>query len=166
MIRVICYGILFFLGVWQQLRGRALAEPSRGWIYAFQPLFLGNRLNSLPDDWRKKTTQLQAQSHHREDLTYNNSSLRGANKVADNFTKMENTNKNGHVFVSFQKIPNGAKGPYQLDKSQMLSIRLIYDKVNFFLANLLSYFCGDVSYHILTLLLKGNKFYPLCCMLR
>lgn len=91
----------------------------------FQPFFLENRLNySLPEDWRKKTTQLQAESHHREDYTYDNSSLREANNVVDHLAKMTNTNQNNHVSVSFQQIPNAAKGPYQLDKSQMLSIRL------------------------------------------
>ena len=88
-----------------QLWGKVIGSPQGvGFMRQkkFQPFFLENRLNySLPDDWRKKTTQLQAQSHHREDLTYDNSSLRGANKVEDNLTKMENTNKNGHIFVSF-----------------------------------------------------------------
>ncbi|KAG5601493.1 hypothetical protein H5410_032863 [Solanum commersonii] len=39
-----------------------------------------------------------------------------------------------NVFVSFQQIPNGAKDPYQLDKSQMPSIRLKYDEANFFVS--------------------------------
>ncbi|XP_070035410.1 uncharacterized protein [Nicotiana tomentosiformis] len=59
---------------------------------------------------------------------------REANQLADCLAKMASKAQNGAFFFSGQQLPKAAKGPYHLDKSQIPSIRIKYDKANFFVS--------------------------------
>ncbi|XP_070022747.1 uncharacterized protein [Nicotiana sylvestris] len=62
-----------------------------------------------------------------------NHCYREANQLADRLAKLANKAQNGAFFFSSQQLPKAAKGPFLLDKSQVPSIRIKYDKANFFL---------------------------------
>ncbi|XP_075092299.1 uncharacterized protein LOC142172551 [Nicotiana tabacum] len=59
---------------------------------------------------------------------------REANQLADSLAKMASKAQSGAFFFSGQQLPKAAKGPFQLDKSQIPSIRIKYDKANFFVS--------------------------------
>ncbi|WMV15078.1 hypothetical protein MTR67_008463, partial [Solanum verrucosum] len=56
--------------------------------------------------------------------------FREANKVADYLAKWATT----IIYDNFNEVPEGAKGPFFLDKVQMPSFRFKYDKANFFVS--------------------------------
>ncbi|XP_070056771.1 uncharacterized protein [Nicotiana tomentosiformis] len=59
---------------------------------------------------------------------------REANQVTDYLAKLASSTNIESYFFTFQQLPKGAKGPFQLDKSQMLSVRTKFDKANFFVS--------------------------------
>lgn len=59
---------------------------------------------------------------------------REANQVADGLAKLATTLEEVSFYHTFQQLPEMVKGPFQLDKCQMPSIRLRYDKANFFIS--------------------------------
>ncbi|MCD7450241.1 hypothetical protein HAX54_004686, partial [Datura stramonium] len=53
-----------------------------------------------------------------------NRCYREANQVADRFAKHASVNGLTETFCNYDSIPKDAKGPFQLDKSQLPSIRI------------------------------------------
>nr|XP_033513221.1 uncharacterized protein LOC117277902 [Nicotiana tomentosiformis] len=60
--------------------------------------------------------------------------FREANEVADSLAKLATTNSEAKVYLSFQQLPKGTKGSFVLDKHLMPTVRLKYDKGNFFVS--------------------------------
>ncbi|KAJ8550152.1 hypothetical protein K7X08_033859 [Anisodus acutangulus] len=58
--------------------------------------------------------------------------FREANKVADYLAKHVVSSQRETFYDSYQQLSVGAKGPFQLNKSQIPSVRIQYDKANFF----------------------------------
>ncbi|XP_016461141.1 uncharacterized protein LOC107784512 [Nicotiana tabacum] len=59
---------------------------------------------------------------------------REANQVADGLAKHANTIQEGRILFAFQDLPRDAKGAYHLDKWQLPSMRIRYDKANFYVS--------------------------------
>ncbi|KAK4719074.1 hypothetical protein R3W88_017412 [Solanum pinnatisectum] len=59
---------------------------------------------------------------------------REANQLADWLAKMAIDSHDSSIYLSANELPNGAKGPYLLDKRQVPSIRSKFDKANFFVS--------------------------------
>lgn len=57
---------------------------------------------------------------------------REANQLANWLAKFAMNSHDGSIYLSANELPNGAKGPYLLDKRQIPSIRSKVDKANFF----------------------------------
>ncbi|XP_019237530.1 PREDICTED: uncharacterized protein LOC109217719 [Nicotiana attenuata] len=60
--------------------------------------------------------------------------FREANQVADTLAKNAAKNGSSGYYYTFQQLPGNAKGPFQLDKWQLPSFRIRYDKANFFVS--------------------------------
>ncbi|WMV22743.1 hypothetical protein MTR67_016128, partial [Solanum verrucosum] len=58
--------------------------------------------------------------------------FREANEVADHLVKLAVNSHNESLYNSYHQLLVGAKGPFQLDKNQMPSIRTKYDEAIFF----------------------------------
>ncbi|KAK4372528.1 hypothetical protein RND71_007912 [Anisodus tanguticus] len=56
---------------------------------------------------------------------------REGNQVADSLAKLAPNMNHNKIFYSVDQLPNVSKGPFQLDKWQMPSLRTRYDKYNF-----------------------------------
>lgn len=60
--------------------------------------------------------------------------FREANKVADSLAKLATTNSEAKLYLSFQQLSKGTKGSFVLGKHQIPTVRLKYDKANFFVS--------------------------------
>jgi len=61
--------------------------------------------------------------------------FREVNMVANDLAKLVASSQKEAYYDTYQQLPIGVRGPFQLDKSQMPSIiRLKYDKTNFFVS--------------------------------
>ncbi|XP_070055169.1 uncharacterized protein [Nicotiana tomentosiformis] len=59
---------------------------------------------------------------------------REANQVADGLAKHANTIQECMILFAFHDLPKDAKGAYHLDKWQLPSMRIKYDKANFYVS--------------------------------
>ncbi|XP_060190450.1 uncharacterized protein LOC132619619 [Lycium barbarum] len=82
-------------------------------------------LNWIMEDIKEKKIQANIKVEH---------CFREANRVADYLAKNAAGSQNFTLYDSYQQLPVGAKGLFQLDKSQMPSIRIKYDKASFFVS--------------------------------
>ncbi|KAG5598175.1 hypothetical protein H5410_029545 [Solanum commersonii] len=64
--------------------------------------------------------------------TLHRNHIREANQVADILAKSPSMSGNNIFYYSFQHLSKGVKGPFQLDKWQLPSIRRRFDKAIFF----------------------------------
>lgn len=64
----------------------------------------------------------------------NQDCFREANQVADHLAKFALSNHVNRIFLDFQQLPSGAKGPFILDRLQMPTIRTKYGKTIFFVS--------------------------------
>ncbi|XP_075103462.1 uncharacterized protein LOC142178041 [Nicotiana tabacum] len=60
--------------------------------------------------------------------------FREANNVSNYLAKSAKNSQQGSFYYTFEDLPRGAKGPFMLDKFQMPTIRLRYDKANLFVS--------------------------------
>ncbi|KAM3251545.1 hypothetical protein P3L10_005615 [Capsicum annuum] len=63
-----------------------------------------------------------------------NHCLREANQVADSLAKHASSHEIWRHFATYQELPRETKGSYQLDKHQLPSLRICYDKAKFFVS--------------------------------
>lgn len=97
--------------------------------------------NSCQHDTQETTTNLNLRSKV-ERISHNMSLMNAtikdcymeANHVANGLAKYALMHDIGLHFDSFQALPKEIKGAYQLDKHQMPSLRIRYDKSNFFVS--------------------------------
>ncbi|XP_060210413.1 uncharacterized protein LOC132637320 [Lycium barbarum] len=59
---------------------------------------------------------------------------REANQVTDGLAKYASKRVDNHIFTNWHQLPTAARSAYQLDKGQLPSIRIRYDKANFFVS--------------------------------
>ncbi|KAM3285068.1 hypothetical protein P3S67_023867 [Capsicum chacoense] len=63
-----------------------------------------------------------------------NHCLREANQVANSLAKHAFSHEIWRHFATYQELPRETKGSYQLDKHQLPSLRIRYDKAKFFVS--------------------------------